>query len=37
LAPNQFDFNNTSIAGTGLNSGDGIFLSGANLGLEARY
>jgi hypothetical protein len=37
LAPNQFDFNNTSIAGTGLNSGDGIFLSGANLGLEARW
>jgi hypothetical protein len=37
LAPNQFDFANTSTAGTGLNSGDGIFLSGANLGLEARY
>jgi hypothetical protein len=37
LAPNQFDFANTSVAGTGLNSGDGIFLSGANLGLEARW
>jgi hypothetical protein len=37
LAPNQFDFNNTSTAGTGLNSGDAIFLSGANLGLEARW
>jgi len=37
LAPNQFDFANTSLAGTGLNSGDGIFLSGANLGLEARW
>jgi hypothetical protein len=37
LAPNQFDFANTSTAGTGLNSGDGIFLNGANLGLEARW
>ena len=37
LAPNQFDFANTSLAGTGLNSGDGIFLNGANLGLEARW
>ena len=37
LAPNQFDFANTSVAGTGLNSGDGIFLNGANLGLEARW
>ena len=37
LAPNQFDFANTSVAGTGLNSGDAIFLSGANLGLEARW
>jgi len=37
LAPNQFNFANTSTAGTGLNSGDGIFLSGANLGLEARW
>ncbi|MEI6257456.1 MAG: BBP7 family outer membrane beta-barrel protein [Planctomycetota bacterium] len=37
LAPNQFDFTNTSASGTGLNSGDGIFLSGANLGLEARW
>jgi len=37
LAPNQFNFANSSLAGTGLNSGDGIFLSGANLGLEARW
>lgn len=37
LAPNQFDFANTSLAGTGLNSGDNIFLNGANLGLEARW
>jgi hypothetical protein len=37
LAPNQFDFTNTSVSGTGLNSGDGIFLNGANLGLEARW
>jgi hypothetical protein len=37
LAPNQYDFATTSIAGTGLASGDGIFLNGANLGLEARW
>jgi len=37
LAPNQFDFTNTAASGTGLNSGDGIFLNGANLGLEARW
>jgi len=37
LAPNQLAFANTTTAGTGLNSGDGIFLSGANLGLEARW
>ena len=37
LAPNQFDFTNTTLSGTGLASGDGIFLNGANLGLEARW
>lgn len=37
LAPNQYDFATTSTAGTGLASGDGIFLNGANLGLEARW
>ncbi|NCY03178.1 MAG: hypothetical protein EBX36_09800 [Planctomycetia bacterium] len=37
LAPNQFSFADTTAAGTGLDSGNGIFLSGANLGLEARW
>jgi hypothetical protein len=37
LAPSQFDYANTTVAGTQLRGGDGIFLSGANLGLEARW
>lgn len=37
LAPNQFDFTNTAASGSRLDSGDGIFLNGANLGLEARW
>ena len=37
LAPNQFDFGGTSTAGTGLNGGAGVFLHGANLGLEAAW
>ena len=37
LAPNQFDFANVAGAGTGLSSGGGIFMHGANLGLEARW
>lgn len=37
LAPNQFDFGSTSTAGTGLNGGAGVFLHGANLGLEAAW
>jgi len=37
LAPNQFAFANVAGAGTGLVSGGGIFMHGANLGLEARW
>ena len=37
LAPNQFDFGATNTAGTGLNGGAGVFLHGANLGLEAAW
>ena len=37
LAPNQFDFTNTETSGTLLASGGGIFMHGANLGLEARW
>lgn len=37
LAPNQFDFSTADGAGTRLASGGGIFMHGANLGLEARW
>ena len=37
LAPNQFDFSNNSDSGRNLVSGGGIFMNGANLGLEARW
>lgn len=37
LAPNQFDFSDTSVSGSNLVSGGGIFMNGANLGLEARW
>jgi len=37
LAPNQFDFAASSTGGTGLNGGAGVFLHGANLGLEAAW
>lgn len=37
LAPDQFDFANTTTAGTSLVSGGGLFMHGANLGLEARW
>jgi hypothetical protein len=37
LAPNQFDFTVNSNSGTNLVSGGGIFMQGANLGLEARW
>lgn len=37
LAPNQYDFSLADGAGTNLVSGGGIFMHGANLGLEARW
>lgn len=37
LAPNQFDFGDQSTAGNAVNGGAGLFLHGANLGLEARW
>ena len=37
LAPNQFDFSNDGSSGSRLVSGGGIFMHGANLGLEARW
>lgn len=37
LAPNQFDFSVTEASGTRLVSGGGVFMHGANLGLEARW
>ena len=37
LAPNQFDFTTTDASGTRLVSGGGMFMHGANLGLEARW
>jgi hypothetical protein len=37
LAPDQFDFSPSSVGGTNLNGSGSMFLSGANLGLEARW
>jgi hypothetical protein len=37
LAPDQFDFSPSSVGGTNLNGSGSMFLSGANLGLEARF
>jgi hypothetical protein len=37
LAPNQFNFSVADNAGSALASGGGVFLNGANLGLEARW
>ena len=37
LAPDQWDFTNTATSGTTLVGGGGVFLHGANLGLEARW
>ncbi len=37
LAPDQWDFTNTPTSGTTLVGGGGVFLHGANLGLEARW
>jgi len=37
LAPNQWDFTDTATSGTGVRGAGGLFLHGANLGLEARW
>ena len=37
LAPDQFDFSPSQTGGTNLNGSGSMFLSGANLGLEARW
>ena len=37
LAPNQWDFATNTGAGTGVNDNGGLFLQGANLGVEARW
>lgn len=37
LAPNQFDFTDTGTSGTGVRGAGGMFLHGANLGLESRW
>ena len=37
LAPTQWDFATAAGAGTGINDNGGLFLHGANLGLEARW
>jgi hypothetical protein len=37
LAPNQFDFTTDDGSGSRLAQGGGIFMHGANLGLEARW
>lgn len=37
LAPNQWDFSTSADGGRALIGGDSMFLSGANLGLEARW
>jgi hypothetical protein len=37
LAPTQWDFGTAVGAGTGINDNGGLFLHGANLGVEARW
>ena len=37
LAPDQWDFTDTPTSGTTLVGGGGLFLHGANLGVEARW
>ena len=37
LAPNQYNFGVNEGAGSALVSGGGVFMNGANLGLEARW
>lgn len=37
MAPTQWDFSTATTAGTGINDNGGLFLHGANLGVEARW
>ncbi len=37
LAPTQWDFDTATGAGTDINDNGGVFLHGANLGIEARW
>jgi len=37
LAPNQYDFTDTSASGRGIEGAGGLFLHGASLGLERRW
>ena len=37
LAPNQLDFSYSADSGTAVSTGGGVFLHGANVGLEARW
>ncbi len=37
LAPNQLDFSFSADSGTAVSTGGGVFLHGANVGLEARW
>lgn len=37
LAANQMDFTDTASSGTGTNTTGGVFMHGANVGLEARW
>ncbi len=37
LAPNQFDFTDTTLSGTGINGAGSMFLFGASLGLERTW
>ena len=37
LAPDQLDFTFTSTSGSQLHNNGGMFLQGANVGLEARW
>jgi len=37
LAPDQFDFTDTTDSGTRVQKGGGLYLHGASLGLEARW
>lgn len=37
LGPDQWDFTDTTTSGEGISAGAGLFLQGANLGLERRW